>query len=129
MIKKRVLIVEDQAITAFDESQIMRELGYEVTGIAMSGEDAIMQSHRDLPDVILMDIKLNGDMDGREASLKIQKRDNIPVVYVTAYGDKNLSVSGKFPIPDGIGYIVKPFSKEELKSEVERVLGLSPSEN
>jgi CheY-like chemotaxis protein len=103
----------------------VRELGYEVTGIAMSAEDAIIPSHRDLPDVILMDIKLNGDMDGREATLEIQKRDNIALVYVTAYGDKNVSVSRKFPMPDGIGYIVKPFSKEELESEVERVLGLS----
>jgi hypothetical protein len=47
---------------------------------------------------------------------------------VTAYGDKTVSVSGKLPIPDGIGYIVKPFNKEELKNEVERVLSLSSSE-
>ncbi|MFT5396748.1 MAG: CheY-like chemotaxis protein [Gammaproteobacteria bacterium] len=123
MKKKRVLIVEDQSITAMDELQIMHDLGYEVTGIAMSGEDAIIQAHRDLPDVVLMDIKLSGEMDGREAALKIQERDKIPVVYVTAFGDKTVSVSGSFSMPDGIGYIVKPFTKEELKSEVERVLG------
>ena len=128
MTKKRVLIVEDQAITAFDESEIMRELGYEVTGIAMSAEEAIIQSHRDLPDLILMDIKLSGDMNGLQATLIIQERDNIPVIYVTDYADKTVSVSGNLPIPDGIGYIVKPFNKEEFKHEVERVLSLSSSQ-
>jgi len=48
---------------------------------------------------------------------------------VTAFGDKTVSVSGNLPVPDGIGYIVKPFNKEELKNEIERVLGLSSSEN
>jgi CheY-like chemotaxis protein len=95
MTKKRVLIVEDQGITAMDEQEIMSELGYEVTGIVMTGEDAVQRAGRDRPDVVLMDIMLAGKMDGREAALKIRELYKIPVVYVTAYGDKKASREGR----------------------------------
>ena len=97
MTKKRILIVEDQGITALDEEQIMRDLGYEVTGIAMSGEAAVEQAGRDGPDLVLMDIMLVGEMDGREAALKIWELHRIPVVYVTAFGDKKASSAGNSP--------------------------------
>ncbi len=123
MTKKRILIVEDQGIIALDEAQIMRDLGYEVTGIAMTGEAAVEQAGRDRPDVVLMDIMLEGKMDGREAALKIRELYQIPVVYVTGYGDKKTSKAGKFTVPEGFGYIVKPYTKEELESEIKRLIG------
>ena len=123
MTKKRILIVEDETITALDEEQIMHNLGYEVTGIAMTGEDAIRQAGDDKPDLVLMDIKLAGKMDGREAALKIQELHQIPVVYVTARVDQEQSKSPKTPPPKGIGYVVKPYTKEELKSAIEKLIG------
>ncbi len=123
MTKKHILIVEDQGITAMDEQQIMSNLGYEVIGIAMTGEDAVEWAGRDRPDVVLMDIMLAGKMDGREAALKIWELYQIPVVYVTAHGDKKASKAGKFTVPEGFGYIVKPYTKEELASEIERLMG------
>ena len=123
MTKKRILIVEDQGITAIDEAQIMGDLGYEVTGIAITGEQAVEQAGRDRPDVVLMDITLAGEMDGGEAALKIRKLHQIPVVFVTAHGDKIASKAGKFTVPEGFGYIVKPYTKEELQSEIERLIG------
>lgn len=123
MIRKRVLIVEDEGITAIDEAQIMHNLGYQVTGIALSGEDAVQQAGRDRPDVILMDIGLAGDMDGREATLEIQRLYQIPVVYVTVFGSKEASKSLKTAPPEGIGYVVKPYTVEELRSEIERIAG------
>ncbi len=123
MTKKRVLIVEDQGITAIDEQEIMNNLGYEVTGIVMTGEDAVERAGRDRPDVVLMDIMLPGKMDGREAALKIRELYQIPVVYVTAFGSKEESKSLKTPPPKGIGYIVKPYTAEELASEIERLIG------
>ncbi len=123
MTKKRILIVEDQGITALDEAQIMRDLGYEVTGIAMTGEAAVKQAGRERPDLVLMDIVLAGEMDGREATEKIWELYQIPVVFVTAYGSKELSKSLKIPLPEGIGYIVKPYTANELKSEIERLTG------
>ena len=122
MTKKRILIVEDQGVTAMDEQQIMCDLGYEVTAIAMTGEEAVDLAGRDRPDVILMDIKLAGEMDGREATLKIRELYQIPVVYVTALGDKKSSKAGRFNVPEGIGYVVKPYTKGELESEIKRLI-------
>lgn len=123
MTKKRVLIVEDQGITAMDQQRIMNELGYEVTGIAMTGEDAIERAGSGRPDVVLMDIMLAGKMDGRTAALEIWELYHIPVIYVTALGDKETSKAGKFTVPEGFGYIVKPYTKAELASEIERLIG------
>lgn len=121
MTMKRVLIVEDEGITAMDEAQIMLDLGHELSGIAVSGEDAVIQAGRERPDVVLMDIKLAGEMDGREATRIIWKMYRIPVIYVTAFGDKEASTHLKNPPPEGIGYVVKPFTAEELEREIERV--------
>ena len=123
MTKKRVLIVEDEPITALDEKQIMIRMGYEVTAIAMTGEDAIEQAGRDKPDLVLVDIKLASEMDGREVALKIRKLHKIPVIYVTGYGTKEQSKNLKSPLPEGIGYVVKPFTEEELKGEINRLMG------
>ncbi len=106
-----------------DEQQIMRDLGYEVTGIVMTGEEAVEQAGRDRPDVVLMDIILAGKLDGLETAKKIWELYQIPVVFVTAYGSKELSESLKIPPPEGIGYIVKPYTANELKSEIERLTG------
>ncbi len=122
-MKKRILIVEDEPITALSEQQMLKDLGYEVTGIALTGEAAVQRAGADKPDLILMDIQLLGDMDGREATRKIRELHQIPVVYVTAFGDKKTSLSLKTPPPEGIGYVVKPFTKEELESEIKRLMG------
>ncbi len=123
MTKKRILIVEDQGVIALDEAQIMHDLGYEVTGIAMTGEAAVEQAGRDRPDLILMDIILADKMDGQKAAMKIRDLYRVPVVFVTAYGDKETSKPGTFTAPEGFGYIVKPYTKEELRSEIERLVG------
>ncbi len=122
-MKKRILIVEDEPMTSITEQQMLKNLGYEVTGIALSGEVAVQRAGADKPDLVLMDLKLVGDMDGREAALKIRELYKIPVVVVTAYGDKKTSEAGNFTMPEGFGYIVKPFTKEELESEIKRLIG------
>lgn len=123
MTKKRVLIVEDQGIAAIDQACIVDNLGYDITGIAISGEEAIEQAGREKPDLILMDIVLAGEMDGRKAALEIQKLYQIPVIFVTAHGSKAASKSLKIAPPDGIGYVVKPYTVDELKGEIERLVG------
>ncbi|MBL6945040.1 MAG: response regulator [Rhodospirillales bacterium] len=123
MEKKRILIVEDEGITALDEAQILRDLGHEVVGIAISGETAVELAGADRPDLVLMDIKLAGEMDGQEATRKIRELYDIPVVYVTAFGSKAAAKSSKTPPPEGIGYIVKPYTAEELQNEIERLTG------
>jgi len=120
---KRILIVEDEGITALDEAQILRDLGHEVVGIAISGETAVELADEDRPDLVLMDIKLAGEMDGLEATRKIRESQNIPVIYVTAFGSKTASKALKTPPPEGIGYIVKPYTVGELQNEIERLTG------
>lgn len=119
MTKKRILVVEDETIIALDEQQILWELGYEPIDFARSGEEAIGRAGRFRPDLVLMDIVLDGQMDGTEAALIIRDRYEIPVMFVTACGIKqNQDVSP----PEGFGYVVKPYTKQELQSEIERLL-------
>ena len=119
---KRVLIVEDEPLTAMVEQSIVTKLGYEVTGISLSGEAAIQAVKRSPPDVILMDIKLSGEMDGSQAAQIIRRDLDIPVIFITAYGDKNQSDPQNLDIPEGFGYIVKPFTESELAGTLKRVL-------
>lgn len=123
MTKKRILIVEDEPMIIITETEMLKNLGYEVTGTALSGEAAVQRAGVDKPDLVLMDIKLMGEMDGLEATKKIRELYNIPVVYVTAYGHKETSKAGNFTAPEGIGYVVKPFTKEELGGEISRLIG------
>ena len=123
MTGKRILVVEDHPLTLMNESEMLREMGHAVVCVAYTGEDAITRAGEKRPDVVLMDIQLIGDMDGRQAAQEIRKRNGTPVVFVTACGDKSRSSADKVNTPEGYGYIVKPFSKGELSREPNRVLG------
>ena len=122
MNKKNILIVEDQSIIAIDEWQIVHDLGYEVAGIFGSGEEALESIKLHKPDLVLMDIFLEGNMDGRETALKIMDLYQIPVIFITAYGDKKEAQSIKDSMPLSFGYIIKPFTKEELEYEINELI-------
>jgi 1,2-diacylglycerol 3-beta-glucosyltransferase len=107
---KRILIVEDEMITAMDEQQCLESLGYEVIGIVSSGEEAIKLTEKERPDLVLMDITLEGEMDGVQAAWKIRDAFNIPVVFVTAHGDKAIYEAATENALSG--YIIKPFEKK-----------------
>jgi CheY-like chemotaxis protein len=120
MTKKRILIVEDEMITAIDERQCLESLGYNVIGIVASGEEAIELTEAESPDLVLMDITLKGEMDGIQAAWKIRNDFNIPVVFVTAHGDKTIfEGSNKSALS---GYIIKPFDKKSLQDNIEAAL-------
>ena len=123
MARKRILIVEDQAATAMDEAMVVRGMGHDVVAIVMTGEDAIRMADLERPDLILMDLMLAGAMDGREATREIQKIYPVPVIYVTAFGKKPGAGQPDFPPPENIGYIVKPFTNNELRAEIARLIG------
>jgi CheY-like chemotaxis protein len=120
MAERRILVVEDEHIVAMGIKRMLKELGYTVTGIASSGEDAISKAESTFPDVVLMDIMLKGEMDGVEAAEKIRSRFNIPVVYLTAYSDDNILDRAKRTEP--FGYIIKPFDEKDLHSSIEVAL-------
>jgi len=117
MNKKSILIVEDEKIISSDIKRILIKFGYEVSGIAVSGEDVLTQIQKQKPDLILMDIILKGDLSGIETAEKIIDRWNIPIIYLTAYADEQTLQRAKTTIP--YGYILKPFEEKELYAIVE----------
>jgi CheY-like chemotaxis protein len=82
-----ILIVEDEAVLAMVYLKLMREIGYRDVGLAFSGEDALIAMEQGSPKLILLDIKLRGDLDGIEVAEIIHRRFAIPIVYITAYSD------------------------------------------
>lgn len=120
MPKTRILIVEDDVVAASTSQKYLNKMGYTVTSVVSSGEEAIRKTGEDIPDLILMDIILNGDMDGIEAAGKIQDRFDIPVVYLTAYTDDKKLERAKITEP--FGYLLKPFKERELYATIEMTL-------
>jgi 1,2-diacylglycerol 3-beta-glucosyltransferase len=115
----KVLIVEDEAITALDLKYCLEDLGYDVVGVADTGRDAIDVANEELPNVVLMDIKLKGDMEGTEAAKVISKLD-IPVIFVSANSD--FSTFEKLNQEGSFAFVSKPFDIEKLKETIEDIL-------
>jgi len=120
MAKSNIMIVEDEWITADDLSMSLQSLGYTVTSMVSSGEEAIKKAEGDRPDLVLMDIVLKGEMDGIEAASQIRSCYNIPIIYLTAYADEKILERARITEP--FGYIVKPFVNEDLKIAIEIAL-------
>lgn len=120
MSTKQILVVEDEGIVALDIGEKLKRLGHAVPAIAASGEEAIEQAGQLTPDLVLMDIKLKGVVDGVEAAQHIWDHFNIPVVYLTAYADVVTLERAKLTEP--FGYLVKPFEERELGATIEMAL-------
>jgi DNA-binding LytR/AlgR family response regulator len=117
MSQIRILIVEDELIVSKDLEQRLKRLGYDVVGTAATGLKAIELANEKLPDIILMDIMLKGDMNGIEAADIIGKTLNIPYIYLTAYAENNTLEKAKLTEP--YGYIVKPFKEIDIVTTLE----------
>lgn len=117
MSVKKILVVEDEMIVAEDIAGRLKKLGYAVSDIASSGEAAIKACQENRPDLVLMDIVLKGLMDGVEAAQYIRKFFQVPVVYLTAYADKQTLERAKITEP--FGYILKPFKQNDLHATIE----------
>ena len=116
----KVLIVEDQAVVAKDIEDRLGKLGYGVSAIATSGEQAVEEAGRDRPNLVLMDIRLQGKMGGIRAAGDIRDQFDIPVVYLTAYADEQTLRRAKVTQP--YGYVLKPFQTKELQAAIEMAL-------
>ncbi len=116
----RIIVVEDEQIVAKDIQKTLEGLGYFVAAIASTGADAIKRSEELGPDLVLMDIKLKGKMDGIEASRQIRERFNIPVVFLSAHAD--LDTLHRARMTEPFGYIIKPFQTKDLQTTVEIAL-------
>lgn len=114
---KRLFIVEDEGIVAADLQDRLTAMGYAVVGKTATGEEAIQQVSAINPDLVLMDIILQGTMDGIQAAQVIQEQNPIPVIYLTAHADdatmRRAELTGPF------GYVLKPFDEREIHVAIE----------
>jgi signal transduction histidine kinase len=118
--KPKILVVEDERIVAEDIRRSLESLGYQVVAAVSSGGAALQEAGRLSPDLILMDIVLEGEMSGIQAAEEIRRCYSIPVIYLTAYADQAILDQAKITEP--FGYVVKPFEERELRSAIEMAL-------
>lgn len=117
---EKVLVIEDENITALEIQTKLEGWGYKVIGLAGSGEEAIRLANEHGTDLILADIVLRGDMDGIDAVERISHRFDVPVIYLTAHADADTFKRAKMTKPSG--YVIKPFDDTELKYSIEIAL-------
>jgi AmiR/NasT family two-component response regulator len=116
-----VLLVEDEVIVAWDIAETLKRLGYAIVGMADTAEQALRLAETVAPDLILMDIRLNGTHDGIEAARMIRNSTGLGVVYLTAHAD--LATMERAAATEPLGYVFKPFSQEVLRTALARATG------
>lgn len=119
-MKSKILIVEDELIEAMNFESFINSSGFDVVGVASTGEDALDKVAELKPDLVLMDIVLKGDMDGIEAAARIKEDFNVPVVYLTAHPEQSAIDRAKLTIP--YGYLLKPVNKTDLINTIDLAL-------
>lgn len=120
MDKIKILIVEDEAIIARNIESKLIKAGYDVVDTVYTGNDAIKSAIEKNPDIILLDIKLKGDIGGIEAAEKIKQQKDIPIVFLTSYTDEDTFEKAKLTEP--AAYLSKPFDIDELKRIIQLTL-------
>lgn len=118
--RSKILIVEDEFITAADLETELRGLGYDVAGCAGAGEDALRIARECQPDLALMDIMLKGSMDGIETAARLRDEFSMPVIFLTANSDESILERAKVSEP--FGYLLKPFEQRILRTNIEMAL-------
>jgi PAS domain S-box-containing protein len=116
----KIMVVDDEAIITMQLKENLTAMGYDVVGIGSSGEEAVELSNKLRPDLILMDIVMSGKKDGIDAAEIIQKNLDIPIIFITAFGEEHFLERAKVLEP--YGYIMKPLRKQEIKGAIEIAL-------
>lgn len=120
MAKARIIIVEDETIIAMELESSLQNLGYQVTSIVGTAEKALKKAEEDQPDLILMDIRIKGEMDGIDAAEVIRNRFGIPIIFCTAYLDQERIERAKITMP--FGYLLKPIQERDLRVTLKMAL-------
>ncbi|HYC57039.1 MAG TPA: sigma 54-interacting transcriptional regulator [Candidatus Binatia bacterium] len=116
----RILVVEDESIVAVDIASRLERIGYQVVGTARTAQAAYELADKHRPDLVLMDVRIEGEEDGISASVRIRNDFEIPVVFLTAYADGETIERAREAAP--LGYIIKPFDQRDLQVTVELAL-------
>jgi CRP-like cAMP-binding protein/AmiR/NasT family two-component response regulator len=125
-IKPRILVVEDDPIVSTDLEETVRGFGFDVVGVAASGERALELLKQRRPDLVLMDIRIEGPLDGIDTASRVQSEYGVPVIYLTAHSDTATLERAKITEP--YGYVLKPFDEVELRIAIEMALFRSARE-
>lgn len=119
-ISARILVVEDEPNVAEVMRARLESFGYEVCYIAASDMEAIQAAESLVPDIVIMDIKIKGNLDGIDSARQIRSRIEVPIIYLTSYSDDRLLRRAQSTEP--FGYLVKPYEANQLKITVEMAL-------
>lgn len=122
----RVMVVEDERVVALNLCQTLKRLGYNTDTVATSGQAALRLISDHPPDIVLMDIHIDGDIDGIETAARIPSGLVIPVIYLTAYSEEATLERARATNP--YGYLLKPFSERELHAMIKMALGRRASD-
>jgi PAS domain S-box-containing protein len=120
MTQSKILVVEDDRIVARDIQQQLSRIGHVVVGITARGEDVVPLALQSRPDLVLMDIHLEGKLDGIDVAQQIHERFGIPVIFLTAYADEETVRRARVTEP--FGYLLKPFEDSQLRTTIEMAL-------
>lgn len=115
---RKILIVEDEKVIAMDLQQTISDFGYTVLSTVSSGEEALKLMAKNKPNLVIMDILLEGDLNGIETGVIISEKYKIPIIYITAYA-KEILLRSK--ITESSTFLVKPFNESELRDKIEEV--------
>lgn len=126
MNRLSILIVEDEAIVAEDLASKVRQLGYDVAGTSATGQGAVELALGQRPALVLMDIRLAGDMDGIAAALEIHRQSDVPVLFLTAHSDPDTVERARQA--GAFGYILKPFEERDLRIQIEMAISKHAAE-
>lgn len=120
MSKGRILVVEDEPVVALDIQARLSRLGFEMAGHAATGAEALRLADSLRPDLVLMDVRLDGPLDGIDTTRELLRRRRLPVIYLTAASDEDTLARAKETAP--LGYLAKPFEDHELRAALEMAL-------
>jgi PAS domain S-box-containing protein len=127
MDKARIMVVEDEELVGLSIKVFLERAGYEVPLVTQAGEQAVGRAGEVRPDLVLMDIRLSGEMSGIEAAGILHKTHHIPVIYLTAHDDEDTLEKAKVTEP--FGYILKPFDERHLQAAIKMALHKSAAQN
>lgn len=120
MPRTRLMLVEDERVVAMNLSQRLGLLGYDVHAVASSGAEALERASQAWPDLVLMDIRIDGSIDGIETAERLNSIRPVPVVYLTAHSDEATLARARGSSP--YGYLLKPFSEREMHATIQMAL-------
>jgi CheY-like chemotaxis protein len=117
MSQFQILIVEDEAILAMNEQKLLQRMGYQVCGVTNNGKTAVEIARSRAPDLILMDIRIRGPIDGIQTAGRIRRFSDVPVLYTSAYSDEDTLI--RLRNTPFSRHLFKPYQVEDLQEAIE----------